>query len=98
MISIEDCIAFSGLTRDEVFAIAEHEHSGFVAAATLGRYLISDKAGADAIRAMIVNDIRAARQAGDDCHAHELFLVLRQFLHDFPHARMNVAGVAASTR
>ena len=98
MISIEDCIAFSGLTRDEVFAIAEHEHLGGVAAATLGRYLLDDLAGADAIRTMIVNDIRTARQAGDDEHAHELFLVLRQFLHDFPHGRMDCPGENTPSR
>jgi hypothetical protein len=26
MISLEDCIAFCGLTEDEVAAISEHEH------------------------------------------------------------------------
>ena len=26
MISVEDCIAFSGLSEDEVAAIGEHEH------------------------------------------------------------------------
>jgi hypothetical protein len=26
MITLEDCIDFSGLTKEEVLAIAEHEH------------------------------------------------------------------------
>ncbi len=33
MISIEDCIAMCGLTREEVDAIAEHEHIEEIAAA-----------------------------------------------------------------
>ena len=28
MISLEDCIALCGLTKEEVLAIAEHEHAG----------------------------------------------------------------------
>ena len=35
MITLEDCIAFCGLTEQEVLAIAEHEHIPEVAAAAL---------------------------------------------------------------
>ena len=33
MISLEDCIAMCGLHRDEVLALAEHEHIPEIAAA-----------------------------------------------------------------
>ena len=36
MITLEDCIAFSGLTEAEIMAIAEHEHVPEIAAAALG--------------------------------------------------------------
>lgn len=39
MITLEDCVAFFGLTEDEVLAIAEHEHMPEIAAATLAEYL-----------------------------------------------------------
>ena len=32
MISLQDCIAFSGLSEDEVTAIGEHEHIPKIAA------------------------------------------------------------------
>ena len=31
MISLEDCVAFSGLSEDQVAAIGEHEHIPFAA-------------------------------------------------------------------
>ena len=39
MVTLEDCIAFCGLTEAEVLAIAEHEHVPEVAAAALAQYL-----------------------------------------------------------
>jgi hypothetical protein len=38
MITIDDCIGLSGLTEDEVDAIAEHEHLPEIVAAELGNY------------------------------------------------------------
>ena len=41
MISLEDCIAFSGLDKNEVDdAISEHEHIPEIAAAALANYLL----------------------------------------------------------
>ena len=60
MISLEDCIAFSGLDRDEVDAIDEHEHIPEIAAAALANYLLKQPHGAEAIRTMIVEDIHKA--------------------------------------
>ena len=44
MISLEDCIAMSGLSREEVDAIAEHEHLPEAAAAALAGYLMEHEA------------------------------------------------------
>ena len=35
MITLEDCIAFCGLTEEEVMALAEHEHVPEIVAAGL---------------------------------------------------------------
>ena len=51
MISLEDCIAFSGLSEDEVAAIGEHEHIPQVAACALADYLLKQPHGGEAIRA-----------------------------------------------
>ncbi len=82
MISLEDCIALSGLDEEEVHALAEHEHLPEVAAAALGNYLLHRRHGADHIRRMIEDDIRAARSRGDWAHAKVLFAALRHFLKE----------------
>ncbi|MFA9443325.1 MAG: hypothetical protein ACERIG_06985 [Hyphomicrobium sp.] len=84
MITLEDCIAFSGLTEEEVLALAEHEHVPEIAATALGSYLLKQRHGPDKIRIMIIEDIRAALDRGDRRHAKELFAALRHFLATHP--------------
>jgi uncharacterized hydantoinase/oxoprolinase family protein len=84
MISLDDCIALCGLTPAEVSAIAEHEHLPEVVAATLGRYLLNQACGPDKIRAMMVDDIRAALCAGRPDHAALVASALRHFLANHP--------------
>lgn len=84
MITLEDCIAFCGLTEAEVLAIAEHEHVPEIAAAALAGYLLKQRRGVDKIHCMIVEDIRAALRRGDRKHAGELFAALRHFLETHP--------------
>ena len=60
MISLEDCIAFCGLDKDEVAAIGEHEHIPDIAATALADYLLKQPHGGEAIRTMIVDDIQKA--------------------------------------
>lgn len=84
MITLEDCIAFSGLTEAEVMAIAEHEHVPEIAAAALAEYLLKQRHGSQKIHTMIMEDIRAALHRGDRKHASELFSALRHFLETHP--------------
>lgn len=88
MITREDCIAFAGLTQEEVDAVAEHEHLGDIQAAALANLLLHRDKGASAIRAMMVDDLRAALAAGRPAHAAELLAVLRHFLHEHPEGRI----------
>ena len=92
MISLEDCIGLCGLDEEEVSAISEHEHIPEVAAAALASYLLAQPHGAERIRAMIVDDIHKALDAGRIRHAAELFMALRHFIEYHPEAR---AGLAA---
>ena len=42
MITLEDCIALCGLSKQEVMAIAEHEHVPEIAAAAMAKYLLKE--------------------------------------------------------
>ena len=80
MLTIEDIIAFSGLSHDEVLAIAEHEHMPEAAACALAEYLMQQQHGPERIREMIVDDIRAAQERGDKEHVRTLLHVLHHFV------------------
>jgi hypothetical protein len=94
MITLEDCIAFSGLTEAEVLALAEHEHIPEIAAAALAEYLLKQRRGPEKIHEMIVEDIRAGLHRGDRQHARELFGALREFLASHPECCKNVGKTA----
>ena len=87
MISLEDCIAFCGLTEEEVLAIAEHEHLPEIAATALAEYLLSQDHGSEKVRDMIVDDIRQAQLRSDRKYVLTLLHVLHHFLKTHPEAR-----------
>ena len=86
MISLEDCIAFCDLSEAEILAVAEHEHIPEIAAVALADYLLHQEHGAETIRDMLRDDIRAALARHDRQHARELFMALRHFLSTHPDA------------
>lgn len=92
MITLDDCLAFCGLTEAEVQAIAEHEHIPEIAAAGLANYLLCCDQGTARIREMILDDLVAAQRRDDRLHARDLAMVLRHFLASHPEA-----GEAAKT-
>ena len=53
MLTLEDCIALSGLTREEIDAIAEHEHLPEIIAMEMGAYLLQLPEGGKAIKGII---------------------------------------------
>jgi hypothetical protein len=87
MISLEDCVGLCGLTEEEVLAIAEHEHVPEIVATALASYLSQDDKGLDAVRDMIIDDIRDGQTRGDRAHVLELLRVLHHFLRTHPEAR-----------
>ena len=88
--TIQDCIELSGLTEEEIRAIAEHEHVPEMIAVELGHYLVQTPSGEKRIKAMIVDDMQMARERGDDLHVLKLKLCLRHFLehHAQPPGRL----------
>jgi len=87
MISLEDCIGLCGLTEEEVLAIAEHEHVPEIVATALASYLSQDDKGLDAVRDMIIDDIRDGQARDDRAHVVALLRVLHHFLRTHPEAR-----------
>ncbi|PWC37833.1 hypothetical protein [Azospirillum sp. TSO35-2] len=87
MITIEDCIGMSGLTREEIDAIAEHEHLPEIVATELGNYLAATTAGQNEIRRMIEDDIATAKTHGHLERVAVLKITLCQFLKDHKAAR-----------
>jgi hypothetical protein len=86
MISIDDCIEFSGLTQEEINAIGEHEHVLPAVAAAVASSILRTEAGPREICEMIVDDIRASAAGGHMRHAGELLKALRHFMGAHPEA------------
>lgn len=84
MLTLQDCIELSELREDEILAIAEHEHIPELAALEMGHYLAQTPDGERCIRAMIREDIAAARESGHLKHAAELRRALRHFVETHP--------------
>lgn len=80
MLTLHDCIELSELTEAEIMAIAEHEHIPEMLAVELGNYLTHLPTGEKRIKRMIVDDIEAARTAGDAQRVLQLKLCLRHYL------------------
>ncbi|MFZ5559045.1 MAG: hypothetical protein ACOZDY_20405 [Pseudomonadota bacterium] len=88
MLTLEDCLALSDLTEDEIEAIAEHEHIPELVALELGNYLVQTPAGEKRIRRMIVEDIEHARTHGDLQRVALLKLTLKHYLEHHADARL----------
>jgi hypothetical protein len=86
MLTLQDCLALSELTEDEILAIAEHENLPEAVALELGNVLAQTAAGERFIGGMIVDDIVAAQRAGNLRHAAELKLVLQRYIAQHPEA------------
>ncbi|PTW45278.1 hypothetical protein [Rhodovulum kholense] len=86
MISLDDIEDMTSLTRDEIAAIALHEHVPEADASLLGEYLMHVHNGPQRVTAMICDDIRAALHADDLDGARALYGVLHAFLIAHPDA------------
>jgi hypothetical protein len=82
MLSLEDCIALSELTEEEILAIAQHEHIPEITAAELGNYLVRTSDGRLTIKSMIRDDIRDAAARGERSRVLALKLVLRNYVSE----------------
>ena len=84
MLTLQDCIALSDLTEEEIDAIAAHEHLPEIVAAELGNYIVHSPDGIPMLKAIIRDDIEAAERHGHRERALRLRLVLRHFIQTHP--------------
>ena len=84
MLTFEDCLGLSELTEDEILAIAEHENIPELAALEMGNYMMHTPGGERQLKRILLDDIAAARRAGNIPHAATLKLVLRHYCQE-PH-------------
>jgi hypothetical protein len=90
MITLDDIEDITDLTRDEIAAVAEHEHLGEMAATLLGDYMMHQHHGPARVQQMICDDIRQALHKDDLDHARKLFATLRHYMSEHPEAARGV--------
>lgn len=91
MITLDDIEDMNCLTRDEIAAIAEHEHISDFDASMLAEYLMHLPKGPQKVQQMICDDMRVAMRQDDVGHAKELFRTLQHFMKDHPEAARGAA-------
>ena len=84
MLTFEDCLGLSGLSEDEILAIAEHEHLPEIAALELGNYLVRTAEGELCIKAIFKDELAGAIARSDRDRELALKLMLRQFILQHP--------------
>jgi hypothetical protein len=91
MITVSECAAFAGLASNELVlgAVPSVKHHSL-----LSGYLSNLGRGPQAVRDMIVADLRMFLELGATRRVADLLLVLRLFLSDFPAARRSTSVAA----
>ncbi len=86
MLTYQDCLEMCDFTKDEIKAIADHEHISGMAAVLLAEELLHEKGGIFKIQRMIVDDIEEALEEHDGGRVGQLKEVLYRFIESHPGA------------
>ncbi len=86
MINENDILDMTCLSREQIEAIAVHEHLDTVTAAELGEYLMHIHHGPQKVQQMICEDIADALHHDDLTSARALYKALKAFLAEHPEA------------
>ncbi|EME70720.1 hypothetical protein H261_06671 [Paramagnetospirillum caucaseum] len=79
MLSLEDCIAFSGLTAEQLDAVACHEHLPLIIVAEWAECVLEAEEGCAKVAAILAEEVEVAAihhkdRLGDWAHGLEQFL------------------------
>lgn len=80
MLTLDDCVACSDLSEEEIAAIAEHEHVPTIIALEMGSTLVDSPDGCRAIKRIIEDDVNRAMDKGNIRHVRELERTLSRFV------------------
>jgi hypothetical protein len=85
MITLEQCTASAGLAPNEIVlgSTPSAKHRSLLAS-----YLLNLKRGPEGVRDMMVSDLRCWLDLGVAQQAADSLIVLRQYLSDYPEARL----------
>jgi hypothetical protein len=72
MLTLQDCIGFSGLTPDQLEAIADHEHLDMIIAAEWAEVTLDKPEGEELVERMLAEEI-------DRCASHHKDEALRRY-------------------
>lgn len=67
MLSLEDCIAFSGLTREQLDAVACHEHLPLILVAEWAENVLEAEDGCARVAAILAEEVDVASIHHKDC-------------------------------
>lgn len=84
MLTLEDCVEFCDLSKEEVHEIAEHEHLPEIVAAELGHTLLKTRRGVYIIRGYLLENLEKAASNGDLKKARYLDEVITRFITAHP--------------
>ena len=84
MLNLEDIIGMCDCTKEEIEAVAMHEHVPEAVASELANYIVHSKDGVPQLRRIIKDDIEEAKRKGHDEQAAQLREVLKHFIATHP--------------
>lgn len=88
MLSLQDCVDFSGLTDDEVRIIADHERLPLIVATELGSELLKTPKGIFRIKTMMLEELERAKLTGHHSRARAIDGTYLHFNARYPTARV----------
>lgn len=92
MLSMVDCIAFSGLTPEQLEAVANHRHIPAIVAAEWAETVMEQCDGCDEVEEVLAEEAHLAHEHHRPC-ATERDHALEEFRHDH-HASESLAKAA----
>lgn len=84
MLTLQDCVALSDLTPEELMIIAHHEHLPDIVAVEKGYAILQKEWGNPALRQMVLDELTDAMQHGQREAALKLMETLRECAEKHP--------------
>lgn len=72
MLTLDDLLDYCDLDREEIAALAEHEHIPMAVAAELGEHLLETPEGVKELHRMLLDNMQHAKAGGNRQHLAEL--------------------------